>query len=85
MAYRVYSGPRGARTLSPLDKEHMLYKEFETLDGALAWARHVNDAGRTTLSIEGDDGTSLNKQQITAALCHPESIAEPVRFGPQAG
>ena len=75
MTYRVYSGPRGAQTLSPLEKERMLYKEFDTLDGALSWARHVNDGGRTALSIEGDDGTILSKQDITAALRHPEAEA----------
>jgi hypothetical protein len=29
---------------APLEKDRLLYKEFETLDGALAWARHVNAA-----------------------------------------
>jgi hypothetical protein len=53
----------------------MLYKEFDTLDGALSWARHVNEAGRTPLSIEGDDGTAMGKQEIAAALRHPESFS----------
>ena len=73
MAYRVYSGPRGAQTISPLDKERMLYKEFDTLDAALGWARHVNESGRTALSLEGDDGTALSKQELAAALHHPEN------------
>ena len=73
MTYRVYSGPRGAQALSALEKERLLYKEFDTLDGALGWARHVNDSGRTALSIEGDDGTMLGKQEIAAALLHPEN------------
>jgi len=30
-----------------LEKERLLYKEFDTLDGALSWARHVIDDGRT--------------------------------------
>ena len=75
MAYRVYSGPRGIQTISPLEKEHMLYKEFDTLDGALSWARHVNESGRTALSVEGDDGTMMSKQDIAAALRHPENAA----------
>jgi hypothetical protein len=73
MAFRVYSGPRGAQPASPLDKERALYKEFDTLDAALAWARHVNTSGRTALSLEGDDGTALSKQQLAAALHHSEN------------
>jgi hypothetical protein len=74
MAYRAYSGPRGSEIGNALDKERMLYKEFDTLDGALAWARHVNDTGRVTLLVEGDDGTRLTSHQIVAALAHPESM-----------
>jgi hypothetical protein len=73
MSYRVYSGPRGTETISPLDKERMLYKEFDTLDAALGWARHVNDSGRTALRVEGDDGTALGKRELAAALLHPEA------------
>jgi hypothetical protein len=65
-----------------LEKERLLYKEFDTLDGALSWARHVNDGGRTALSIEGDDGTIMSKQDIAAALRHPE--AETGRSGEPA-
>jgi hypothetical protein len=72
MAYRVYSGPQGTETISPLEKDRMLYKEFSSLDQAMSWARHVNDNGRTTLLIEGDDGTHLTRTEITAALTHPE-------------
>ena len=73
MTYRVYSGPRGSEMVSALDKEHLLYKEFDTLDGALGWARHVNDDDRrVTLLIEGDDGTHLAKHEIVAALHHSE-------------
>jgi hypothetical protein len=75
MTYRVYSGPHGAQTVSALEREHLLYKEFDTLDSALAWARHVNDSGRTALSVEGDDGTMMSKQDIAAALRHPENAA----------
>lgn len=72
MAYRVYSGPQGTEKISPLEKDRMLYKEFSSLDQAMSWARHVNDSGRTTLLIEGDDGTHLTRTEITAALMHPE-------------
>jgi len=61
--------------MSPLDNEHLLYKEFDTLDGALAWARHVNESGRVTLLIEGDDGTRLDKRDIVTALHHGEHTA----------
>jgi hypothetical protein len=72
MSYRVYSGPRGTETISPLEKQRMLYKEFSSLDQAMSWARHVNDSGRTALLIEGDDGTHLTRTEIAAALTHPE-------------
>jgi hypothetical protein len=68
MRYRVYSGPRGSGEISPLDKERMLFKEFDDLDGALGWARHVADTDRVPLLIEGDDGTRLGKLEIAAAL-----------------
>jgi hypothetical protein len=72
LSYRVYSGPRGADAISPLEKDRMLFKEFESLDQALSWARHVNDSGRTTLLIEGDDGTHLTRPEIASALTHGE-------------
>jgi len=72
MSYRVYSGPHGAEAISPLEKDRMLFKEFSSLDEAMGWARHVNDGGRTTLLIEGDDGTRLTKTEIAAALTHSE-------------
>lgn len=59
--------------ISPLDKDRLLYKEFDTLDGALAWARYVNTGGRVALLIEGDDGTRLGKQEIAGALHHVEA------------
>jgi hypothetical protein len=73
MTYRIYSGPRGSQAIAPLEKDRLLYKECDTLDGALAWARHVNDGGRVTLLIEGDDGTHLGKQEIAGALHHREA------------
>jgi hypothetical protein len=72
MAYRVYSGPRGSESISPLDKDRQLYKEFTLLDEAMGWAHHVNESGRVTLLIEGDDGTRITRQQIVAALRSPE-------------
>ncbi len=69
MTYRVYSGPKGAPDLSPTDKEKMLFKQFNTLDEALAWARHIELSGRVALHIESDDGgTSMNRRDIGAAL-----------------
>jgi hypothetical protein len=68
MTYRVYSGPRGSQSISPLEKDRHLYKEFSILDEAMSWARHINDSGRVALLIEGDDGTRLTKQQIVTAL-----------------
>jgi hypothetical protein len=74
MTYRAYSGPRGSESVAPLERERLLYKEFETLDGALGWARHLNESGRVALLIEGDDGTRLEKREIAAALHHPERM-----------
>jgi hypothetical protein len=77
VTYRVYSGPRGSKALSPLEKDHALYKEFGLLDEALSWAKHVNGHGRVALLIEGDDGTHLNRDEIAAALHHTERTIEP--------
>jgi len=72
MTYRVYSGPRGSQSISPLEKDRHLFKEFSVLDEAMNWARHINDSGRVALLIEGDDGTRLTKQQIVTALKNPD-------------
>lgn len=74
MTYRVYSGPRGSQSISPLEKDRHLYKEFSLLDEAMGWARHINDSGRVALLIEGDDGTRLTKQQIVTALKSPDTM-----------
>jgi len=66
--YRVYSGPRGTQRISPLEKERWLFKEFGSFDDAMSWAAHVRKEGRVALLIEGDDGTSLSKTEIAAAL-----------------
>jgi len=73
MTYKVYSGPRGSESISPLDKDKHLFKEFGSLDEAMSWARHLNNGGRVALLIEGDDGTRLTKQQIVTALKNPEA------------
>jgi hypothetical protein len=73
MTYRVYSGPRGSASISPLEKDRHLYKEFSILDEAMSWARHINEGGRVALLIEGDDGTRLTKQQIVSALKNPDT------------
>ena len=73
MTYRVYSGPRGSQSISPLDKDRHLFKEFALLDEAMGWARHINGSGRVALLIEGDDGTRLTKQQIVTALKNPDA------------
>lgn len=75
MGYRVYSGPRGSEAISPLEKDRHLFKEFGLLDEAMNWARHINESGRVTLLIEGDDGTRLTKQQIVTALKTGEGAA----------
>jgi hypothetical protein len=76
MTFRVYSGPRGSQSISPLEKDRHLYKEFATLDEAMNWAQHINDSGRVSLLIEGDDGTRLTKQQIVAALRTPGGLED---------
>jgi hypothetical protein len=68
MRYRVYSGPKGSDEVAPLEKEQLLFKEFDGLDNALSWSRHVERKGRVPLLIEGDDGTHLNKRAIADAL-----------------
>jgi hypothetical protein len=74
MTYRAYSGPRGSEAITALVKDRLLYKEFDTLDGALAWARRSYHSGRVALLIEGDDGTSLGKREIAGALHHAEAM-----------
>jgi hypothetical protein len=73
MRFRAYSSPRGAEKIRPLDTDLMPFKECETLDDALMWARHVSRGGHVVQLIEGDDGTRLVKQDIANALKHAES------------
>src|SRR5436853_6595781 len=74
MRDRVYVGPRGSEAISPLQKDQFLFKQFSSLDEAFGWARHINGSGRVTLLIDGDDGTSFSKNEIAAALHHPDSV-----------
>jgi hypothetical protein len=68
--YRVYSGPAGSETLSPLDKGRHLFKEFATVDEAMSFAQHLKASGRVALLIEGDDGTHLDRSALANALHH---------------
>jgi hypothetical protein len=77
MPFKVYSGPAGAETISPMNKDRLLFKEFSTFDEALSWAGHIRETGRVALLIEDDAGTRLDKREIAAALAHPD--ARPIR------
>ena len=68
--YRVYSGPPGTPKACRRWREKLLFKQFGSLDEAMSWARRVRKDGRVPLRIEGDDGTSLSKYEIAAALAH---------------
>jgi len=81
MTYRVYGGPRGTQDVSPIDKHRMLFKEYAGLDEAFGWAQHLSDRGGVALLIEGDDGTTLNRREIAAALGGRER--HPGRAGPR--
>jgi hypothetical protein len=76
MRYRVFIGPRGTETMSPLEKDQFLFKEFASLDDAFGWARHVNRSGRVTLMIDGDDGTRLTKRDVAAALHNADALSD---------
>jgi hypothetical protein len=76
MRYRVYVGPPGSERIPPLEKDQFLFKEFTTLDDAFSWARHVNNSGRVTLAIDGDDGTQLTKREIAAALQTADRLSD---------
>ena len=80
MAYRVYSGPVGTGSLSPLNKDRMLFKEFPNFDEALSWASHIKNTGRVALLIEDENGARLDKREIAAALGHRD--AQDVRGTP---
>ena len=66
--YKIYSAPSGTETVSPMDKEKLLYKEVGTMDEAISWASHMSRTGHSVVSIEGDDGTRLSASEIASAL-----------------
>jgi hypothetical protein len=68
--YRVYSGPAGSDTLSPLDKGRHLFKECASMDEAVGFAQHLKATGRVALLIEGDDGTHLDRSALAKTLHH---------------
>jgi hypothetical protein len=68
MSYRVYSGPKGTSDISPLEKQKMLFKQFNAFDEARAWAAHLARTGRVPLLIDGDDGTRMDRIEIAEAL-----------------
>ena len=68
MSYRVYSRPKGSDNISPMNKAQALFKQFESLDEALDWARHVGQSGRVALLLEGDDGTRMDRRELGAAI-----------------
>lgn len=71
--YRVYSGPRGAETISPIDKSRCLFKEFSSFDEAMGFAHYLKTKGHVALLIEGDDGTRLDKRELADSLRHRAS------------
>jgi hypothetical protein len=75
MRFRVFIGPRGAEGFSPLEKDRFLFKEFASFDEAFSFARHINNSGRVTLLIDGDDGTHMSKHEIAAALHNAEQLS----------
>ena len=78
MAYKVFTGAPGSEAISPVEKDRWLFKEFADLDEALAFAQAVKQKGAVPLSIEGDDGTRLNKYEIADALqLREREIAKP--------
>jgi hypothetical protein len=68
MTFKVFTGPPGSERISPLEKDHWLFKEFSTLDDAFSFAQHMQKRGAIPLLIEGDDGTQLGKYEIADAL-----------------
>ncbi len=68
MTFKVYSGPAGTDSFSPIHKDRMLFKEFPTFDEALSWASHIKDTGRVAVAIEDETGRRFDKREIAAAL-----------------
>jgi len=68
MAYKVFTGPPGSEAISPLEKDHWLFKELNSMDEALSFAQAIKRRGAVPLLIEGDDGTCMKKKEIAEAL-----------------
>ena len=68
MRYRAYCSAPRSQSLSPIDRERALFREFNRLDDAFNWARQLRKRGAVALTIEGDDGTHMEKREIAAAL-----------------
>jgi hypothetical protein len=66
--HELSRGPKGSPDIKPFDRAQALFKQFEALDEALSWARHVEDTGRVPLLIEGHDGTRMDRREIGNAL-----------------
>ncbi|MFL6948809.1 MAG: hypothetical protein ACJ8FU_11495 [Xanthobacteraceae bacterium] len=78
MTYKVFTGAPGSESISPLEKDRWLFKEFADLDEAFAFAQNVKKKGAVPLLIEGDDGTHLNKYEIADALeVRKRAVARP--------
>jgi hypothetical protein len=71
--YRVYSGPVGSGDISPIDITRQLFKEFQGLDEAIGFARHLQTTGHVPLLIEGDDGPHIGRKDLAKALKHRDS------------
>ena len=59
MTYRVYSGPRGSESISPLEKDRHLFKEFSLLDEAMSWASHLNGSGNVLYAASAGNSARL--------------------------
>jgi hypothetical protein len=68
MTFKVYSGPVGTDAVSPIHKNRMLFKQFPNFDEALSWASHIKQTGRVAVLIEDENGRTLGKREIAAAL-----------------
>jgi translation initiation factor 1 (eIF-1/SUI1) len=66
--FKIYSAPSGAANISPMEKEHLLFKEALSMDEAISWASHMSKTGHSVVLIEGDDGTRLGASEIASAL-----------------
>ena len=73
MTYRVYSGPRGSESIRPLQKDHLLFKEFGVLDEAISWAHHVNEVTEHADRIEWKKQSDCD---VERAQCRNQNAVE---------